>query len=176
MSGYLGHSESSIKRTVDSFAADLSAHPNLVVVYLGMCVYSPRGLWTVLRLRTEVLRSVEARPDGLLLHESFYFSLVPLHIGLRQYWRDFASLEAWTRALPHQTWWKEFARDGRGTGFWHETYMRGGGIEGIYDAMREPTGLLRFVPAVRAEGRMYTARERLKMSAAGSAPPSRTVW
>jgi hypothetical protein len=165
-----------MKTTVDSFAADLSAHPNLVVVYLGMRVYNLRGLWTVLTLRTDVLRSVEAKPDGLLLHESFYFSLVPLHIGLRQYWRDFASLEAWTRAVPHQAWWRDFARDARGTGFWHETYLREGGIEGIYNAMREPTGLLRFVPAVRTEGRMYTARERLNQPCSGTGPPSRTVW
>jgi hypothetical protein len=38
----------------------------------------------------------------------------------------------------------------------------GRGIEGIYDAMREPTGLLRIVPSVRAEGPMFSARERLK--------------
>lgn len=162
-----------MKRTVGSFAADLSSHPNLVVVYLGIRVYKLRGLWTVLKLRSEVLRSVEARPDGLLLHESFYFSLVPLHIGLRQYWRDFVSLEAWTRALPHQACWKDFAREARGTGFWHETYMRSGGIEGIYNAMREPTGLLRFVPAVEAKGQMYSARERLKLSEAQPGPPSR---
>jgi hypothetical protein len=165
-----------MKRDVDSFAADLSAYPNLAVVYLGMRVYNLRGLYTVVRLRREVLRSVAAKPDGLLLHESFYFSLVPLHIGLRQYWRDFASLETWTRTLPHQAWWKDFARNAKGTGFWHETYLRRGGMEGIYDAMREPTGLLRIVPAVRAEGRMYTARERIKHPESLPEPPNRRVW
>jgi hypothetical protein len=150
---------------VERVAADLSTYPNLVVIYLGMRVYSPRGFWTVLSLRTQVRKAVAANPDGLLLHESFYFSLVPLHIGLRQYWRDFDALEAWTRSFPHQKWWKDHVRDPQGTGFWHETYTRCSGFEGIYDAMREPTGLLRVVPAVRAEGRMFSARERLKQSA-----------
>lgn len=143
-------------------AADLSSYPNLVVIYLGMKVYRLRGLATVLSLRKEILKEIARKPDGLLHHESFYFSLLPLHIGLRQYWRDFGSLETWTRRFPHQKWWNEYVRDPRGTGFWHETYCREGGIEGIYDHMREPTGLLHFVPATPAKGKMSSARARLK--------------
>jgi hypothetical protein len=154
---------------VNRVAADLSGHPKLVIIYLGMRVYSVRGVWTVLSLRTQVRKGVAAKPDGLLLHESFYFSFFPLHIGLRQYWRDFDALEAWTRAFPHQQWWKDFVRNPRGTGFWHETYALGAGIEGVYGAMREPTGLLRVVPAVRAEGGMFSARERLNHSPRASA-------
>jgi hypothetical protein len=46
---------------------------------------------------------------------------------MRQYRRDFASLERWTRELPHMQRWKDFLNDMGGTGFWHETYrMRGG--------------------------------------------------
>jgi fumigallin biosynthesis monooxygenase-like protein len=84
---------------IEQQAADLGWYPDLVVIYLGMRVYRLGGLRTVLRLRSEVLKSVRARPDGLLYHESFYFSLFPLHIGLRQYWRDFDPLERWTRTL-----------------------------------------------------------------------------
>ena len=145
-------------------AADLSAYPNLVVIYLGMRVYTLRGLASVLSLRNEILREIRRRPDGLLDHESFYFSLFPLHIGLRQYWRDFAALEAWTRQFPHQQWWKNYVQNPRGTGFWHETYCREGGIEGVYDHMRESTGLLRFAPRIPAVGRMSGARERLKLA------------
>jgi pimeloyl-ACP methyl ester carboxylesterase len=39
---------------------------------------------------------------------------------MRQYWRDFDSLERWARSLPHKAWWQEFLRDSGGTGFWHE--------------------------------------------------------
>jgi hypothetical protein len=56
---------------IEQRAADLDSYPELVVIYLGMRVYRLDGLLTVVRLRSEVLASVRARPDGLLLHESF---------------------------------------------------------------------------------------------------------
>ena len=87
---------------------DLTAYPDLVVIYLGMQVRSLRGLATFLQLGPEIDKSVAARPDGLLCHERIYYSLFPLHAGMRQYWRDFESLEKWTRELPHQRWWKKF--------------------------------------------------------------------
>ena len=80
-----------------------------------------RGLGTFLRLGPEIDKSVAARPDGLQRHERIYYSLVPIHVGMRQYWRDFESLEKWTRELPHQRWWKTFLAAPRGTTFWHET-------------------------------------------------------
>jgi hypothetical protein len=41
----------------------------------------------------KIRKSVEAQPDGLLLHENLLFSLFPPPAGMRQYWRDFGSLE-----------------------------------------------------------------------------------
>jgi hypothetical protein len=73
-------------------AANLDVYPHLVVIHLGMRVCSWRGLRTVLRLRSEMRKAVTQNPGDLLGHESFDFSLLPLHIGLRQYWRDFESL------------------------------------------------------------------------------------
>jgi hypothetical protein len=73
--------------------ADLSAYPDLVVIYLGMRVNAPSGLATLASFGAKIRKSVEARPDGLLLHESLLFSLFPPHAGMRQYWRDFDSLE-----------------------------------------------------------------------------------
>jgi Domain of unknown function (DUF4188) len=99
---------------------DLSAYPDLVVIYLGMRIRSGRGVLRFLNLGRAIRASVNAAPDGLLLHENLFFS--PIHGGMRQYWRDFASLEAWTRTLPHQAWWRDFLRDSGGTGFWHEPY------------------------------------------------------
>ena len=84
----------------------------------------------------QIEKSWKARPDGLLLHENVIFSLVPPHAGMRQYWRDYASLERWTRSEPHRIWWQTFLRDSGGTGFWHEAYFMRGGMEAIYDDMQ----------------------------------------
>jgi hypothetical protein len=104
---------------------------------------------------------VAAKPDGLLLHEELFFSLVPLHVAMRQYWRDFDSLERWTRELPHHGWWTAFLRDPGGTYFWHETYCRRGGFEAIYDGVDQPLGFTHFAQVVPARGRMFSARDRI---------------
>jgi len=41
-----------------------------------------------------------------LLHENIIFSVFPMHDGMRQYWRDFDSLERWARSEPHRQWWQ----------------------------------------------------------------------
>ena len=97
--------------------ADLSSYPDLVVIYLGMRVNAPKGVATLISFGSKIRRSVEAQPDGLLLHENLLFSLFPPHAGMRQYWRDFDSLERWARSLPHRRWWQQFLRDRGGTGF-----------------------------------------------------------
>jgi Domain of unknown function (DUF4188) len=147
---------------------DLSAYPDLVVIYLGMRVRSPRGLLQFLRLGKEIRESVNARPDGLLLHEQLAYGLN--HGGMRQYWRDLDSLEAWTRTLPHQSWWRDFLHDPRGTGFWHEMYTMRGGFEAVYDAMPGPLGLGTFAPRHPARGRMFGARGRLSREGTAPAP------
>jgi|SRR5579871_176515 len=151
---------------------DLSAYPDLVVIYLGMRVNSLRGLKTVMRLGPGINAAVAAKPDGLLLHEGLLISLFPLHVGMRQYWRDFASLETWARStMPHQQWWKDFLRDPGGTGFWHETYFRRGGIEAIYDDIPVPLGLMKFAPNQPARGPMFSARQRTQTAGDASVPP-----
>jgi hypothetical protein len=145
---------------VERQTVDLSAYPNLVVIYLGMRVRRPRGLARLLGLGPQIQKSWKAQPDGLLLHEDLIWSLVPPHLGMRQYWRDLDSLERWTRSEPHRRWWQQFLRDSGGTGFWHETYFMGGGVDAIYDDMAAPTGLARFAPARPARGAMYSARHR----------------
>ncbi len=149
---------------------DLSAYPDLVVIYLGMRVNSPAGIGRLMKLGPQIQQSVAAKPDGLLLHESMFFSLLPVHVGMRQYWRDFASLEAWTRAGFHRGWWKDFLRDSGGTGFWHETYFIRGGMEAIYDDIPKATGFLAFAPSHDAKGSMFSARQRLGMH--GEPPPA----
>src|SRR5947209_15266695 len=100
---------------IDRRAVDFSQYPDLVVIYLGMRAYNLRGLRTLVGLGPEIARSVAARPDGLLLHENLIFSLLPVHAGMRQYWRDFDALERWAGSLPHRRWWQELLRDPGGT-------------------------------------------------------------
>jgi hypothetical protein len=145
---------------VERQSVDLSAYPELVVIYLGMRVRRPRGLLKLLGLGPQIQKSWKERPDGLLLHEDLLWSLVPPHVGMREYWRDLDSLERWTRSEPHQRWWKDFLRDSGGTGFWHETYFMRGGIDAIYDDVTPSTGLARFAPVLPARGRMFSARQR----------------
>ncbi len=148
---------------------DLSGYPDLVVVYLGMRVNAFRGIGTVLGFGPKIAKSVEARPDGLLLHENLFYSL--RHVGMRQYWRDFESLEAWTRSEPHKIWWRDFLRDTGGTGFWHEAYFRRGGMEAVYIDIPQPTGFACFAPVHDATGAMFSARNRAARTGEPPAPP-----
>ena len=160
-----------VTRAPSRTTVDLSSYPDLVVIYLGMRVNSPRGLKTLLSFGQKIRNSVEAGPDGLLLHENLLFSLLPPHVGMRQYWRDFDSLERWARSLPHKGWWQQFLRDTGGTGFWHETYFRGGQIESIFIDM-PPVGLAKIAPVTPARGSMFSARRRLGMTEASAPPPA----
>lgn len=149
-----------MKTNVARRTVDLSKYPDLVVIYLGMRVNTLRGLFTLLSFGPKISEAVASRPDGLLLHEPVIYSLVPPHVGMRQYWRDFQSLEQWTRTLPHKDWWVGFLRDPGGTGFWHETYFLRGGMEAIYDDIPKPIGLAAFADTSTARGAMFSARRR----------------
>jgi hypothetical protein len=156
---------------VERRTVDLSGYPDLVVIYLGMRVNAWRGLRALLRLGPRINAAVAARPDGLLLHETAIYGLFPPHVGMRQYWRDFASLEAWSRSPPHRDWWQEFLRQASGTGFWHETYFMRGGMEAVYDDVPVPLGFSAFAPVAPARGPMFSARQRLRLPE-GTAPPA----
>lgn len=148
---------------VERKTVDLSEFPDLVVIYLGMRVNALTGLKTLLGFGPKISDSVGENPDGLLLHENFIMSLIPLHIGMRQYWRDFDALETWSRSSPHREWWRDFLRSSRGTGFWHEAYFMRGGMEAVYDDMPVRLGFGRFVPLQPARGPMFSARSRAKL-------------
>jgi hypothetical protein len=145
----------------ERLTTDLSEYPDLVVIYLGMRVRRPRGLATLLGFGPKIRDSWKAEPDGLLLHEDVIWSLIPPHAGMRQYWRNLASLERWARSEPHKQWWQKFLRDTGGTEFWHEAYTNNGPIESIYDDVHRPLGLMRFAPTVPARGPAFTARGRM---------------
>jgi hypothetical protein len=155
---------------VNRQTVNLSEFPDLVVIYLGMSVRTMRGLRKLLQTGRQIKAGVAQRPDGLLLHEDMAFSLLPRHLGMRQYWRDLDALERWTRELPHQQWWKDFLRDSAGTGFWHETYLMRGGMEAVYDDIAKPIGMMAFAPLEKARGPMFSARSRAGLGEPGLSP------
>jgi hypothetical protein len=152
-----------VAKRVERRTVDLSAYPDLVVIYLGQRAKSLRGLRTLIGFGNAIGKAVAEKPDGLLSHENIWYSLIPPHAGMRQYWRDFDALETWSRSLPHRDWWKRFLRDSGGTGFWHETYFMKGGMEAVYDDMPGDLGLLSFAPSEPARGRMFSARDRARL-------------
>jgi hypothetical protein len=155
---------------VNRQTVDLSGYPDLVVIYLGMRVNTLMGMKTALGFGPKISNAVGAKPDGLLLHESVIYSIFPMHVGMRQYWRDYHSLERWTRSEPHLLWWKQFLSNSGGTGFWHETYFMRGGMEAIYDDIPKPTGFAAFAPVSAARGPMFSARTRAKFQGDATEP------
>jgi Domain of unknown function (DUF4188) len=145
---------------VDRRTVDLSAYPDLVVIYLGMRVNRLTGLKMLLSIGPQIAGSAAAQPDGLLRHEMLLYSFFPAHLGMRQYWRDLDSLMTWTRSEPHRVWWKNFLKDSGGTGFWHEAYHRNGAMEAVYDDIPEPIGFASFAPLIPARGPMFGAASR----------------
>jgi hypothetical protein len=143
----------------DRESVDLSGYPGLVVVYLGFRVGTWRGLLALFGIGRGIAGIQREMPEGLLVHEHLVFGLN--HIGMRQYWRDFESLEAFTRSEPHRTWWRDFGRDRSGTAFWHEAYRLSGGMEAIYVGLPKPIGLARFAGARKPVGPFMSSRQRL---------------
>jgi len=150
-----------MRTRVERRTVNLSAYSDLVAIYLGMRINRIAGIKTLLGFGPKISSSsAAAQPDGLLRHETIIYSLFPMHVGMRQYWRDANSLLEWTRSDPHRQWWQSFLKASSGTGFWHETYFRRGGIEAVYDDVPENIGLMAFAPGVAARGPMFGAAPR----------------
>jgi hypothetical protein len=152
---------------VNRQTVDLSSYPDLVVIYLGMRVNRLTGLKTLLGFGPKIADSLSAQPDGLLLHEPVVYSLFPMTVGMRQYWRDMDTLLAWSRSEPHRVWWQNFLHDSGGTGFWHETYLMKGGMEAVYDDIPKPIGFMKFAPVQPARGPMFGAAQRARRGQGG---------
>ncbi len=143
----------------ERLSIDLSATPDLVVIYLGYRVNNWRGIPGLLRIGRGLAEVQRNPPDGLLSHETMFYSL--LHPGFRQYWRDFDSLERFTRAPQHKAWWRDFARAADGNGIWHETYRLRGGMEAIYSGV-PGIGLASFAASRAPLGAFASARQRVE--------------
>jgi hypothetical protein len=162
---------------VDRRTVDLSAYPDLVVIYLGMRLRKLAGIKRFFGLGPQIAKAGQAGPEGLLhCDNGIIYSLFPLHVGMRWYWKDFESIERWARSEPHRGWWQEFLRDSGGTGFWHETYFMRGGMEAIYDDTKlPPLGFETFAPVVTAQGPMFSARTRLHLMGETPTQPEGTT-
>jgi hypothetical protein len=68
-----------MKIGVERKTVDLSPFPDLVVIHLGMRVNALTGVKTLFGFGPQIKNSVDQKPDGLLLHENFIMSLIPLH-------------------------------------------------------------------------------------------------
>jgi hypothetical protein len=79
---------------------ELSPFPDLVVIYLGMKVRNLRGLRTMISFGPKITPPSRQSPKAFSC-TSLLFSLLSLRTGMRQYGRDFQSLENWARSLPH---------------------------------------------------------------------------
>jgi hypothetical protein len=160
----VGTSMTALRQTVD-----LSAFPDLVVVYLGMRVNVLTGIKTLLGFGPKIEDSFAAEPNGLLLHENLIYLFFPPHFGMRQYWRDFESLERCARRTSKGLVEAIFAGY-RGTGFWHELYAVRGGFEAMYVDVQQPTGFLRFATPFPAKGDLFSARDRLRRGGVAETP------
>ena len=139
-------------------SVDLSGYPDLVVVYLGYRASGLRAARKLVGIARGLRQVKRQKPDGLLSHEDIWFGF--MHPGFRQYWRDWESLEAFTRASPHKGWWADFARDPQG-GIWHETYRLRGGMEAIYSGT-PAIGFASCAPEGLPEGPFMSARQRVE--------------
>lgn len=145
----------------------------LVVFIIGLRInrFAKIGQWwPVARAMGPMLAELYASKDsGFLGHETMVSSLRSL--CMVQYWRDFASLEAYASApeLAHWPAWRAFnkaaksdAAGNSAVGIFHETYaVPADGHEAIYVNMPE-FGLGKVSGLVPATGSRQSARARMQ--------------
>ena len=152
---------------------DLTEYPEAVVLYLGIKVTKLRGTGSVVKMRAQLNEIVKHPPDGMLAHESFWWSMFPLHVGFRQFWRDPDSLDRYAHTSEHRDWWPRFLNDPHAaTSAWHEAYFSGGGMDLVYTDMDNAVGWARFAPTVAARGKNYSSRGRAGLTDSGVAKPA----
>src|ERR1039458_7542679 len=117
------------------------ADDDFVVFLIGMRFNNPWKVnqrWPVASAMPKMLRALDQNPElGSLGYQS-WFGRTTL---LVQYWRDFDSLDHFSRdkELPHLEPWRRFnkaIRDSGDVGIWHETYrVNAGAYEAVYGNM-----------------------------------------
>lgn len=154
------------------------ADPGTVVFGIGMRI---NRLWAVHRWLVPTINTARmwwymqhVRPEG---YRNGYLYVYWRGVGMTQYWRDFASLEAFSHdtSQPHLAAWRQLAaqtKTDRTFGYWHETYrIEPGSYEAIYGSMPR-FGLAAAGDHVPIDTATHAARSRLTGpdGAAGSRP------
>ncbi|WP_431958124.1 monooxygenase family protein [Nocardia lijiangensis] len=159
----------------ERLTVDLRDYPDAVVLYLGIKVRKLRGTGYVAKMKAQLNELAAHSPDGLLAHESFWWSFFPLHVGFRQFWRDPESLDRYAHSGEHRDWWRRFLNDPhRATSAWHEAYFSSGGMDLLYTDMDNTVGWARFAPTEIARGQTYSSRGRAGLADRGVAAPAVT--
>ena len=143
------------------------ADPGTVVFGIGMRI---NRLWAVHRWLRPTINTVRMwwymqhdRPEG---YRTGYLYVYWRGVGMTQYWRDFESLEAFSRdnSQPHLAAWRQLAaqtKTDQTFGYWHETYqVTPGTYEAIYGSMPR-FGLAAAGDHLPIEAATNTARTRL---------------
>ncbi|MBF6211184.1 DUF4188 domain-containing protein [Nocardia puris] len=160
------------KGSRERLTVDLTATPDAVVLYLGIKAVRPSGYGHIIKMRAQLRELAAHPPDGMLAHEDFYWSFLPLHVGFRQFWRDPDSLDRYAHTGEHRDWWRRFLGDPkRSTAAWHEAYFISGGVDLLYTDMDNTVGWARFAPTTVARGQSYSSRGRAGLAAPGVAEP-----
>ena len=149
---------------------DPVGHSGLVLFHIGMRINrlrSPRSWLPVLVAMPRMLRELSVHPElGLLSFELFRSGRTFLVV---QYWRDFASLDAYARspASSHLPAWRAFNRAARSSdavGIFHETFVVGAeNSEAVYVDM-PVMGLARATRHVPIAQRGQSAAHRIDSS------------
>jgi len=139
---------------------------DFVVFLIGMRINKPLKIHRWYPIASAMPRMLREVTEGAPQNGFLGFTQLG-RFALVQYWRDFASLEAYAQDQNHlhQPAWAAFnraARDARGdVGIWHGTYLiKDGQYESIYSGM-PPTGLGNAGHLLPVSGTQEAARGRL---------------
>ena len=150
---------------VDRQTVDLSAYPELVVIYLGMRVNTLTGLKTLAGFGPKIARSVVDQPDGLLLHENLIFSLLLPMLACAS---TGGTLRLWSagRGRNHiGSGGSNFCATPEGQASGTKRISNGVVSRRSMNNIPQPIGFLRFASVQPAKGGMFTARDRLSSPA-----------
>ena len=149
---------------------------SFVVFLIGMRINKPWKFWRwapVASAMPRMLTELAQRPEYGLLHARTHFGFPNTFVV--QYWRSFDHLHRYAVAkdAAHLPAWKGFnqaiASNGD-VGIWHETYLiPEGACESVYNNMPR-YGLAMAGELVPAQGKLRSAKGRLKQSD-GTAQP-----
>lgn len=142
------------------YIAALWEHPSLCVALFGIQFENEEAvrLYDEAGIEPEIDEALAAaHVDGLLLTRAFEEGKGGVML---QYWRSYADLDRWARALPHTRWWRWLVEHrSLGMGFYHEIYQVKT-AEAIYDPGTSPVGPALFCSQLAVQGGEGRSRDR----------------